>query len=100
MNIMLVCALGMSTGMLVERMKEYALSEGKDYKIWAVDQNSVESEIGNFDVLLMGPQISYLLSDVKEIVGEEIPVEVIAPVDYGRMNGAAVVKKAEQLISR
>lgn len=99
MRIMLACALGMSTGMLVERMREAAKAEGKDYKVWAVDVASVDQNAGEFDVLLLGPQVTYLLSDMEKKYGDNVPVAVIRPVDYGRMNGKAVVKFAEELVA-
>lgn len=99
MRIMLACALGMSTGMLVERMREAAASEGKDYKIWAVDVGSVDKNEGEFDILLLGPQVTYLLADMKKKYEAQVPVAVIKPVDYGRLNGAGVLKFAESLVA-
>lgn len=98
MRIMLACALGMSTGMLMERMRATAQAEGKDYKIWAVDVASVDKNDGEFDVLLLGPQVNYLFDDMKKQYGDKVPVAVIKPIDYGRMNGAAVLKFAEGLV--
>lgn len=95
MRIMLACAYGMSTNMLVQKMKEAA--KGKDYKVWAVDQQKIKLEIGNFDVLLLGPQITYLYEDMVKLVGDQAPVAIIRQVDYGRLNGANVVAFAEQL---
>ncbi|MEA5026278.1 MAG: PTS sugar transporter subunit IIB [Erysipelotrichaceae bacterium] len=97
MRIMLACALGMSTGMLVEKMRAAAEAQNKEYEIWAVDTSSVAKNRGNFDVLLLGPQVSYIWEEFKEEYGDEVPVEVIKPIDYGRMNGAAVLKMAEDL---
>ena len=31
-------------------------AEGKDYKIWAVEQGEIQDELGNFDVLLLDPR--------------------------------------------
>lgn len=97
LRIMLACAAGMSTSILVQRMEEAAKAQGKDYKIWAVDQSSVESELGNFDVLLLGPQVRHILRKITAIVGDAAPVEVIDARDYGRGNGANVVARAEKL---
>ncbi len=98
MRIMLACALGMSTGMLMERMRDAAKAQGKDYKVWAVDVGTVDKYAGEFDVLLLGPQVTYLLDDMKKKYAADTPVAVIKPIDYGRMNGAAVVKFAETLV--
>ena len=56
MKIMLACCLGMSTSVVVQKMKDAAKEQGKDYEIWAVDQNKIAENVGNFDVLLLGPQ--------------------------------------------
>jgi len=99
MRIMLACALGMSTSILVKKMEDAAKQQGKNYKIWAVDQSLIEQELGNFDVLLLGPQVMHILKKVKRIVGDAAPVAVIKPVDYGKGDGAAVIKFAEELVA-
>lgn len=99
MRIMLACCAGMSTSVVVQKMKEAAQEQGKDYEIWAVDQNKIEENLGQFDVLLLGPQVRHILRKVKNIVGDKAPVAVIDPVSYGRCNGAAVLKQAEDLVN-
>jgi PTS system cellobiose-specific IIB component len=95
MNILLCCAAGMSTSLLVTKMEAYAKEQGLEGKIWAVGADDVKNHIDGADVLLLGPQVRYLLSQFKK-VGEEkgIPVDSINPVHYGMMNGAEVVKFA------
>jgi len=95
MNILLCCAAGMSTSLLVTKMEAYAKEQGLEGKIWAVGADDVKNHIDDADVLLLGPQVRYLLSQFKK-VGEEkgIPVDSINPVHYGMMNGAEVVKFA------
>ncbi len=97
MNILLVCQMGASTGILVEKMKEAAKKEGGDYKIWANDIYSVKSELNNCDVILLGPQIRLQKNKIQGMVGESVPVEVIPPVDYGRCNGKAVLEFAKKI---
>lgn len=60
MYILLCCAAGMSTSMVVRKMQEEAKKQGKDYKIKAVDSELVKLEIKNADVVLIGPQVKYL----------------------------------------
>ena len=98
MNIMLACCAGMSTSLVVAKMEKAVKDQGKDYKIWAVDQTKIEEELGNFDVLLLGPQVRHMLRKVTKLVGDQAPVAVISPMDYGRCNGAAVLKQAEELV--
>jgi len=51
-------------------------------------------------VLLLGPQVTYLAEEFKEKYEPEVPVAVIRPVDYGRMNGAAVLEMAERMAGK
>ena len=100
MNIMLACALGMSTSLLVTKMLAAAKAQGKDYHIWAVDIESVEYEEG-YDVVLLGPQVSNRIAEVRDSVdNDRIPVAVIDRTDYGKCNGAAVLAFAEQLCQK
>ena len=46
MKIMLACCLGMSTSVVVQKMKDAAKEQGKDYEIWAVDQNKIAENVG------------------------------------------------------
>lgn len=99
MNILLCCAAGMSTSLLVTKMEAVAKAEGIEEKIWAVSANEVNRHLDHADVLLVGPQVRYLLPQLKK-KGEEkgIPVDVINPVHYGMCNGAEVLKFARSLI--
>ena len=100
MRIMLACCAGMSTSLVVSKMQEAAKEQGKDYKIWAVEQGQIQEELGNFDVLLLGPQVRHILRKVTKIVGDQAPIAVIDAIAYGRCDGAAVIKQAEALIGK
>lgn len=98
-RILLACSSGMSTSLLVSKMKEVAESKGIEVEIWAVSQDKVPSEMERADVLLIGPQMRFLkkkLASDAEKVG--IPLDVIDSVDYGRIDGEAVLNKALELI--
>lgn len=99
MNIMLACNAGMSTSILVRKMEEAAAAQGKDYKIWAIEQGQIEGELGNFDVLLLGPQVRHIMRKVGKIVGDAAPVAIIDAVAYGRCDGEAVLAQAEELVA-
>lgn len=97
-RIMLACAQGVSTSLLVTKMQKAARDQGIDAEIWAVDYSSVPDRIGTFDVLLLGPQVSYAFDEVKEQVGDAAPVALIKQMDYGRCNGPAVLAYALELL--
>ncbi|WP_390888092.1 PTS sugar transporter subunit IIB [Clostridium intestinale] len=98
MRIMLACCAGISTSLVVTKMQEAAKEQGKEYKIWAVDQKQIEEELGNFDVLLLGPQIRHVLRKATKIVGDMAPIAIIDSRAYGRCDGEAVLEQAESLV--
>ena len=65
MNILLVCAAGMSTSLLVNRMNEAAAAKGIGINIEAHPVGSIDQFGGAADVILLGPQaVSYTHLDV------------------------------------
>lgn len=100
-TIMLVCAAGMSTSLLVSKMKKAAEQKGIDAEIFANSANeadgSLESE--DIDVLLLGPQVRFMKSQFeKKVEGTGIPVDIINMQDYGMVNGEKVLQSALDLI--
>ncbi|SDM46788.1 MULTISPECIES: PTS sugar transporter subunit IIB [Sediminibacillus] len=98
-HILLACSAGMSTSLLVSKMKEAAEAKGIEAEIWAVAQDKAPKEMERADVLLIGPQMRFMkkkFSKTAEEVG--IPLDVIDPVSYGRVDGAAVLNKALELM--
>lgn len=93
-NILLVCAAGMSTSMLVNKMKEAAKSKDEEIKIAATAGSEIENYIKEADILLLGPQVSYMKEDFEKQYGgvDGIPVEIIDSLDYGTMNGKKVLE--------
>lgn len=100
-TIMLVCAAGMSTSMLVQKMQKEAESQNLDRDIFAVSTSEADQKIddGIVDVLLLGPQVRFKKEEYnKKCRDKNIPVDVIEMRDYGTMNGGNVLKIAEQLM--
>ncbi|WMY73343.1 PTS sugar transporter subunit IIB [Buttiauxella selenatireducens] len=93
-KIMLVCNAGMSTSMLMNKMVEAAKQQDIDAEIWAIPDAKLNEEWKKADVILLGPQVSYLKSRVETITAGSVPVEAIPMLDYGRMNGPGVLAMA------
>lgn len=93
-RIMLACAGGFSTSLLMNKMRDEAAKQGIEVTVNAIGEMSVSEHLGEFDVLLLGPQVRYVLNDIKKIVGPNVPVAVIDMRDYGTMNGANVLNTA------
>ncbi|HEM4285100.1 TPA: PTS sugar transporter subunit IIB [Streptococcus suis] len=99
-QIMLVCNAGMSTSMLVTKMQKAAEEKGIKATIWAVPVSEADSEVSQkeIDVLLLGPQVKFLLNDYKAKFESAIKVDAINMMDYGVMNGAKVLDAALALM--
>lgn len=74
MVITLICNLGMSTSVLVDKMTAYTKSKGIEADIDARAFQRVEDRIHQTDILLIGPQVRYLAKKFQEQYGNEIPV--------------------------
>ena len=100
-TIRLFCAAGMSTSLLVNKMKEAAKAKGIDAEIAAFPEAQMDKHLDSMDVALLGPQVGYTLGKAKKLCEPKgIPVEVIPMVDYGMMNGAKVLELALKLANK
>ncbi|QVI34507.1 PTS sugar transporter subunit IIB [Lacticaseibacillus chiayiensis] len=98
-TIMLVCAAGMSTSMLVRKMTDAAEKNKVNVNIFATSASDAHDKLAaeHPDVLLLGPQVRYLAADFKAELS--IPVAVINMQDYGLMKGDRVLQTALDLIA-
>lgn len=99
-TIMLVCNAGMSTSMLVTKMEKAAASQGVEAKIFAVPVSEVDQEFASqtIDVLLIGPQVRFMLDEYKAKFEPTTKVSDINMMDYGTMNGEKVFAAAMALL--
>ncbi len=98
LKIKLFCSAGMSTSVLVSKMRESAKNRGIDVEISAHSETQMMSEVEGIDIALLGPQIAYKISEAKKICEPlNIPVEIIPMKDYGMMNGEKVLDFAINL---
>ncbi|WP_160689704.1 PTS sugar transporter subunit IIB [Clostridium sp. C2-6-12] len=100
-TIRLFCAAGMSTSLLVNKMKEAAKGKGVEVDIEAFPEGQMDKHLDNVNVALLGPQVGYTLGKAKKICDAKgIPVDVIPMVDYGMMNGEKVLDFALKLAGK
>ena len=103
MKIVLCCAGGFSTTMLMDSMKRTVKESAKlnddDFSFVAVPVDILNSEVENCDVLVIGPQLAHRLDYIKPIIDPyHIPYVIVDKDTYGKMDGATVLKMA--LIAR
>ncbi|MBM7650410.1 PTS system cellobiose-specific IIB component [Bacillus ectoiniformans] len=98
LKVGLFCAAGMSTSMLVEKMKVAAKERGMEVEIAAYPESEMEKYVDHIDVALLGPQVKYLLNKGKAVCEPKgVAIDVINTVDYGMMNGSKVLDHAIKL---
>jgi Phosphotransferase system cellobiose-specific component IIB len=100
-TIMLVCAAGMSTSLLVTKMKAAADEAGDEVNIFALPVSEGVNRLAEVDCILLGPQVRFQKKQVEKALadaGLDKPVDVIDMKDYGMMNGKSVYAFAKKLM--
>lgn len=99
MNILLVCASGMSTGLLVNKMREAGEKRNlPNFDIFACSVDELEKYINNYDVVLVAPQIRYKEKYIHNLaISKSKGYAVIDGVSYGRVDGNRVLEQALRL---
>ncbi|MFC5080066.1 Oligo-beta-mannoside-specific phosphotransferase enzyme IIB component [Vibrio thalassae] len=98
-KIMLCCSAGMSTSLLVKKMEASAQERGIAAEIKAFGASEFDMQVGNYEVVLLGPQVKYMQADFqKKADAHGIKVEPINMMDYGMQKGDKVLDFALELI--
>jgi cellobiose PTS system EIIB component len=93
LTITLLCNLGMSTSMLVDKITKVAASQGLEVDVDALPFDKASDRIKRTDILLLGPQVRYLMTKFQKEYGNTIPViETINMTDYALMNAENILK--------
>lgn len=99
-KILLCCAAGMSTSMVVKKMQQAAATKNIEAEINAVGLDEFDANLANYDCFLLGPQIKYKLNEFKQKVDSVgKPIAVINQMDYGMMKGDKILDEALAMIA-
>ncbi len=96
LNVLLICSMGASTAVLCEKIKEAAANAGDEIDIHATALSVSGDEIPQADVILLGPQIRYMLKKV-ESDADGKPVRAIDMATYGKIDGEAVYQIIKEM---
>ena len=91
-KILLICACGSSTSILMQSMREN-LAEDENWEIVALSVSEGKKVFGKYDTLLLAPQIKYQTNMIKDLCKDFPDMEIynIDAKDFGRCNGPAVL---------
>lgn len=98
MRILMVCACGMSTGMLMNKMQEYWKEKGEEHTIIAKGLSEYAQVSKDYDIVLVGPQVSYRLQRIQEDTG--LPAASIPSFDYAVGNCENIMNIANRLFAQ
>ncbi len=98
MKILLICSAGMSTSLVVKKMRNAAKELNEDHEIWAMSIDEAYEDYDKADVILIGPQIRYALKEI--ILQSQKPVEVIDRRLYGLGKGKEILQQAKELFEK
>ncbi|WP_103981132.1 hypothetical protein [Helcococcus massiliensis] len=96
MKILLVCAGGFSTSILVNKVEKWGKENNQDIEIQAVGKSAYSDVWEKYDCILLGPQIGFAKDEIQSNVS--IPVENIEPMVYALGDAEAIVKQAKSII--
>ncbi|KJD45840.1 PTS sugar transporter subunit IIB [Paenibacillus terrae] len=96
-KIVLLCAAGMSTSILVNKMRESAKAEGFDVEINAYPIANAQNDCQDADAVLLGPQVRFQEKSIKQMLPDK-PVESIDMQSYGLMDGTKVLAQAKRMM--
>ena len=94
-KIILLCASGMSTSMMVKRMQAAATDMQYACEIAAYPLSEAKERAADADLILLGPQVRFSQGKV----AKECPGVLVDAIDmrlYGRMDGKSVLEFARE----
>lgn len=99
-NVIVACSAGMSTSMLVQKVKKEAEAQNIDLSIEAVSMNEGKTlaKKQDYDLLLLGPQVAFMEDEMTKLVDGRFPVKTISQKDYGMMRANNVLKDVIQTV--
>ena len=94
MKIILICNIGMSSGLLGEKLKEAATKSGIEADVEAIPMNEIEElDLSGVDCVLISPQVRYMKNDVEKMANGSCAVLVMDSVEFGLMQADKIMDR-------
>lgn len=92
MKILLCCGAGMSSGFLASQMRKAAKKSGLTCTCEAKSQSDAAIQIGDYDILCLGPHLEYMLNQMSELGKKNNTKVIVIPKEiYGSIDGKALL---------
>jgi PTS system cellobiose-specific IIB component len=103
-RVLLVCAAGMSSSMLENKIRKAATAAGRDIELKAIDSMSItfwDYEKDRMDVILVAPQVRFKKRGIAEKAEPQgTVVQDIDTVAYGMMDGEKILAQVLEAIKK
>ena len=76
LRVLLSCSAGLTTSMFAANLQSVAEMLNLDYSFNAVSYMSIYEEIDNYDVVLIAPQIGYMLKRLQESITDKLVLQI------------------------
>jgi len=92
-KIILLCAMGMSTSIFVEKMKKITKNNNLDIEISSASEFEIDNYIEDVDIVLLAPQVSFMEEEVRELCELNGKKMSVIPMGiYGMINEDEVLE--------
>lgn len=99
MKVLLCCAGGLSSSILMRKMKTWADGHGEDLDIVAMGTaEATETWQDGYECVLLAPQVSYRLKEMREEI--KVPVVEVPSLDYAIGNAENVMKVVHKALGK
>jgi cellobiose PTS system EIIB component len=103
-KVVLVCAAGMSSSLLEEKIRKAAEKAGRDMELKAVDSSRMgmwDFESDRMDMILVAPQVRYIKRNLAQRVEPfGVIVQDIDTIAYGMVDGEKIFEQVIEALKK
>ena len=99
LSVLLSCSSGLTTSMFAEQLNSTANLLGLDYHFDAIAYSNIYDNVEDYDMVLIAPQIGYLLKRLKDSLNDHI-VEQIPTSAFASYDSMSVIKFIQELLEQ
>lgn len=99
LSVLLSCSSGLTTSMFAEQLNSTVNLLGLDYHFDAVAYSNIYDNVEDYDMVLIAPQIGYLLNRLKDSLNDHI-VEQIPTSAFASYDSMSVIKFIQELLEQ
>ena len=87
LNVLLVCGVGASSGLMAAKMRLEARNRNLDINFVARSESEINSFVGDVDAIMIGPHFSLYYEELKENYGQDTVIVLMDKDYYSILDG-------------